>query len=152
MPARCSKPAWGFEDLFTISQRPIGWGFVRGRACQPTALVGRSRAETLPLPERGAFPTIPRQTGAAQAVCALHRSRLGPRPQTANACHRSLCLPAMTLPLFDTPDPGRQTLPPGAVVLRGWAHAQAAQWVAHVRDITAQAPFRVMLRPIRPGG
>ena len=33
--------------------------------------------------------------------------------------------PAMTLPLFDTPDPGPQTLSPGAVLLRGWARAQA---------------------------
>ena len=53
----------------------------------------------------------------------------------------------MTLPLFDTPDPGPQTLSPGAVLLRGWARAQAAQWVAQVAAVTAQAPFRTMVRP-----
>ena len=53
----------------------------------------------------------------------------------------------MTLPLFDTPDPGPQTLPPGAVLLRGWARGQAAQWIEHVSAITAQAPLRVMQRP-----
>ena len=53
----------------------------------------------------------------------------------------------MTQPLFDTPDPGPQTLSPGAVLLRGWARGQAAQWIAHVRAVTAQAPFRVMQRP-----
>lgn len=53
----------------------------------------------------------------------------------------------MTQPLFDTPNPGPQTLSPGAVLLRGWARAQAAQWVEHTIAITAQAPFRVMQRP-----
>ena len=53
----------------------------------------------------------------------------------------------MTQPLFDTPDPGPQTLSPGAVLLRGWARGQAAQWIEHVRAITTQAPFRVMQRP-----
>ena len=55
--------------------------------------------------------------------------------------------PAMTLPLFDTPDPGPQTLSHGAVVLRGWARAQVVQGVAQVAAVTAQAPFRTMVRP-----
>ena len=59
-----------------------------------------------------------------------------------------LPLPAMTpLPLFDTPLPEAQTLSPGAVLLRGWARAKAAEWVAQVAAITEKAPFRVMLRP-----
>lgn len=53
----------------------------------------------------------------------------------------------MTISLLDTPDPGPQTLSPGAVLLRGWARGQAAQWIAHMRTVTAQAPFRVMQRP-----
>ena len=52
-----------------------------------------------------------------------------------------------TLPLFETPTLEAQTLSPGAVLLRGWARAAAAEWVAQVTAITAQAPFRVMLRP-----
>ena len=52
-----------------------------------------------------------------------------------------------TLPLFETPTLEAQTLSPGAVLLRGWARAQAAEWVAQVTAITAQAPLRVMLRP-----
>ena len=51
------------------------------------------------------------------------------------------------LPLFDTPLPEAQTLSPGAVLLRGWARAKAAEWVAQVAAITEKAPFRVMLRP-----
>ena len=52
-----------------------------------------------------------------------------------------------TLPLFDTPLPAAQTLSPGAVLLRGWARAEAPAWVAQVAAITEKAPFRVMLRP-----
>ena len=52
-----------------------------------------------------------------------------------------------TLPLFDTPNPAAQNLSPGAVLLRGWARAAAAEWVAQVAAITEKAPFRVMLRP-----
>ena len=52
-----------------------------------------------------------------------------------------------TLPLFDTPLPAAQTLSPGAVLLRGWARAEATEWVAQIAAVTAQAPFRVMLRP-----
>jgi len=35
----------------------------------------------------------------------------------------------------------------GAVLLRGWAVAQAPQWVATVQQVTAHAPFRTMARP-----
>lgn len=52
-----------------------------------------------------------------------------------------------TLPLFETPRPAAQTLSPGAVLLRGWARAQAPEWAAQVAAIAAQAPFRTMLRP-----
>ncbi len=53
----------------------------------------------------------------------------------------------MTLALFDTPGLQAHPLAPGAVLLRGWAGAQAGTWVEHVAAIAAQAPFRTMVRP-----
>ena len=52
-----------------------------------------------------------------------------------------------TLPLFEMPTLEAQNLSPGAVLLRGWARAEAPEWVAQVAAITEKAPFRVMLRP-----
>lgn len=53
----------------------------------------------------------------------------------------------MTLALFDPPAPHAIALDDGAVLLRGWARAQAPAWVAQVTAIAAQAPFRTMVRP-----
>ena len=53
----------------------------------------------------------------------------------------------MTLPLFETEATSPEALDDGAVLLRGWAAAQDAQWIAAVRAVAAQAPFRTMTRP-----
>jgi DNA oxidative demethylase len=56
----------------------------------------------------------------------------------------------MNLSLFDdlpaTPQPP-ELLEPGAMVLRGFALAQAADLLAAVQGITAQAPFRHLITP-----
>ena len=55
-----------------------------------------------------------------------------------------------TLPLFGTPTLEAQTLSPGAVLLRGWARAEAPKWVLQVAQVAAvkeKALFRVMLSP-----
>lgn len=57
---------------------------------------------------------------------------------------------AMTASLFDDPpQPARppEVLEPGALVLRGFALAQAADLLAAVQQITAQAPFRHLITP-----
>ena len=56
----------------------------------------------------------------------------------------------MTASLFDDPpQPARppEVLEPGALVLRGFALAQAADLLAAVQQITAQAPFRHLVTP-----
>lgn len=53
----------------------------------------------------------------------------------------------MSLPLFDVEALPPQALDEGAVLLRGWAAAQDAAWVAAVQQVAAQAPFRTMTRP-----
>ena len=52
-----------------------------------------------------------------------------------------------TLPLFGTPTLEAQTLSPCAVLLRGWARAEAPEWGAQVAAVTEKTPCRVMLRP-----
>ena len=108
---------------------------------RPKLLIVRCQFLPVPVPDRG----------------ASYNPKTCPLRQTAPPCVTSPAKPGaprvgstsmgMTLPLFDTPDSGPQTLSPGAVLLRGWARAQAAQWVEHVQAITTKAPFRVMLRP-----
>jgi alkylated DNA repair protein (DNA oxidative demethylase) len=55
--------------------------------------------------------------------------------------------------LFDELDapvpaaPARETLAPGAVLLRGWVSAQAATLLADLREVLAQAPLRHMVTP-----
>lgn len=51
----------------------------------------------------------------------------------------------MTSALFA--DPPRLPVDDGAWLLPGWAADRAADWVAAVQQVTAQAPFRVMTRP-----
>jgi len=56
----------------------------------------------------------------------------------------------MTPSLFDDPPQPIQppeVLEPGAVVLRGFALAQAADLLAAVQQVTAQAPFRHLITP-----
>ena len=56
----------------------------------------------------------------------------------------------MTLSLFEFADetpPGPEPLAPGAVVLRGFARADAALLRAALRDVSAAAPFRHMITP-----
>jgi len=43
--------------------------------------------------------------------------------------------------------PARETLAPGAVLLRGWAIAQAAALLADLRGVLAQAPLRHLVTP-----
>ena len=56
----------------------------------------------------------------------------------------------MTASLFDDPPQPAgppEVLEPGAVVLRGFALAQAAELLAAVQQITSQAPFRHLVTP-----
>lgn len=56
----------------------------------------------------------------------------------------------MTPDLFDHCDEGltgRETLAPGALVLRGFARTQAETLVAEIHEICTRAPFRHMLTP-----
>ena len=56
----------------------------------------------------------------------------------------------MTLSLFDDPPQPAQppeVLEPGAMVLRGFALAQAADLLAAVQQVTARAPFRHLVTP-----
>ena len=53
----------------------------------------------------------------------------------------------MTLELFarsEMPLPARESLAPGAVVLRGFAESQSAALLTALQDITARSPFRCM--------
>ena len=53
----------------------------------------------------------------------------------------------MTLELFarsEMPLPARESLAPGAVVLRGFAESQSAALLAGLQEITARSPFRCM--------
>ena len=53
----------------------------------------------------------------------------------------------MTLELFarrETPVAARESLAPGAVLLRGFAESQSAALLAGLQDITARSPFRCM--------
>jgi DNA oxidative demethylase len=52
----------------------------------------------------------------------------------------------MTLPLFET-EPRTEPLAPGAVVLRGYARADAAALLDDLRAVVAQAPFRHLVTP-----
>lgn len=53
----------------------------------------------------------------------------------------------MQAELFPAPEPQREALAPGAIILRGFALAQAAQMMADVAAIAGQAPFRHMSTP-----
>ena len=53
----------------------------------------------------------------------------------------------MTLSLFDEAAPGPETLDQGAVLLRGFALADAERWIAAVQSVAAQAAFRTMQVP-----
>jgi len=56
----------------------------------------------------------------------------------------------MTMDLFDTEtdvEPRKESLGPGAVVLRGHAIPAETALLAALEDVTAQAPFRHMLTP-----
>ena len=53
----------------------------------------------------------------------------------------------MTLALFETESESRQTLAPGAVLLRGFALADQAALLAGVGQVIAQAPLRHMVTP-----
>ncbi|MDR0216592.1 MAG: DNA oxidative demethylase AlkB [Comamonas sp.] len=53
----------------------------------------------------------------------------------------------MTLSLFDTEPASPEQLDEGAVLLRGFAAAQAGQWIAEVQALQAASPFRIMQVP-----
>lgn len=53
----------------------------------------------------------------------------------------------MTFSLFDEPAPGPEVLDQGAVLLRGFALAEAERWIAAVQSVAAQAAFRNMQVP-----
>ena len=53
----------------------------------------------------------------------------------------------MTLPLFDTEPVAPERLDEGALLLRGFATAQAGQWIAEVQALQAVSPFRIMQVP-----
>ena len=53
----------------------------------------------------------------------------------------------MSLPLFETEAAPAQTIGDGAVLLRGFAAAQAERWIAEVQALQSVSPFRVMKRP-----
>lgn len=48
----------------------------------------------------------------------------------------------MSLPLFDTEPQPPQSIADGAVLLRGWAAALDAQWIAAVQQVLAQQPWQ----------
>jgi len=54
---------------------------------------------------------------------------------------------AATADLFATPESPRETIGPGAVLLRRFAEAQQAALVAAIEEIAAAAPFRHMMTP-----
>ena len=53
----------------------------------------------------------------------------------------------MTYPLFDTEAREPEALDKGAVLLRGFAAAEAERWIAEVQQVQTQSPFRIMTRP-----
>lgn len=55
----------------------------------------------------------------------------------------------MTLQLFADaePEPGRETLAPGAVHLRAFASSRAAALLEDLNEVTCSSPFRVMTTP-----
>ena len=53
----------------------------------------------------------------------------------------------MTFSLFDEAAPGPEALDQGAVLLRGFARADAERWTAAVQSVVAQAAFRTMQVP-----
>lgn len=48
----------------------------------------------------------------------------------------------MTLPLFDPEPQTPQPIGDGAMLLRGWAAVNEAQWIAAVQQVLAQQPFQ----------
>ena len=48
----------------------------------------------------------------------------------------------MTLPLFDPEPQAPKPIADGAVLLRGWAAVNEAQWIAAVQQVLAQQPFQ----------